>query len=123
MRLKGSQIKYSSLPTMPPRMSTVRVVPTPRGSGLVQVTLVITLAQCGQDSASASTSNSCSGAIASSTLLVNRNGAVSVKLTSTRSQGNIVAMGPLPDAGIAAPMRTVGNVLRKSCQHGVDFLS
>ena len=36
-------------------MSTVRVVPTPRGSGLVQVTLVITLAQCGQDSASAST--------------------------------------------------------------------
>ena len=37
---------------MPPRMSTVRVVPTPRGSGLVQVTLVITLAQCGQDAAS-----------------------------------------------------------------------
>ena len=38
---------------MSPRMLTVRVVPTPRGSGLVQVTLVITVAQCGQDSASA----------------------------------------------------------------------
>ena len=67
-------------------MSTVRVVPTPRGSGLVQVTLVITLAQPGQASASASTSNSCSGVIARSTLLVNLYGAVSVKLTLMRSQ-------------------------------------
>jgi hypothetical protein len=40
---------------MPPRMSTVRVVPTPRGCGLVEVTLVIALAQRGQASASAST--------------------------------------------------------------------
>ena len=40
---------------MPPRMSTVRVVPTPRGCGLVEVTLVIALAQRDQASASAST--------------------------------------------------------------------
>ncbi len=33
--------RNSSSPVMPPRMSTVRVVPTPRGSGLVHVTLVI----------------------------------------------------------------------------------
>lgn len=52
MWLNGSHIRHSSSPAMPPRMSTVRVVPTPRGSGLVQVTLVITLAQCGQDAAS-----------------------------------------------------------------------
>jgi len=89
MRLNGSHERNSSLPTMPPRMSTVRVVPTPRGSGLVQVTLVITVAQRGQDSASASTSNSCSGVMARSTLLRNRNGALSTKLRSTRSQGNM----------------------------------
>jgi hypothetical protein len=76
---------------MPPRMSTVRVVPTPRGSGLVQLTLVITLAQCGQDSSSASTSNSCSGVMARSTLLLNRYGAALVKLTLMRSQRNIFA--------------------------------
>jgi hypothetical protein len=39
----------------------VRVVPTRRRSGPVHVTLVITLAQRGQDFASASTSNSCAG--------------------------------------------------------------
>ncbi len=44
-------------------MWTVRVVPTPRGGALVQVTLVITFAQCGQESASSSTSKSCSGVI------------------------------------------------------------
>ena len=50
-------------------MWTVRVVPTPRGGALVQVTLVMTLAQCGHASASSSTSKSCSGVIARSTLL------------------------------------------------------
>jgi len=47
----------------------VRVVPTPRGGALVQVTLVMTFAQRGQALASSSTSNSCSGVIARSTLL------------------------------------------------------
>ncbi len=89
MRVNGSHARNSSLPTMPPRISTVRVVPTPRGSGLVQVTLVITGAQRGQESASARTSNSCSGVTARSTLLVNRKGAVSTKPRSTRSQGNM----------------------------------
>ena len=49
----GSHAMNSSSPTMLPRMLTVRVVPTPRGSGLVHATLVITVAQCGHDSASA----------------------------------------------------------------------
>ena len=74
---------------MPPRMLTTRVVPTPCGSGLVQVTLVITVAQCGQDSASSSTSQTCSGVIARSTVLTNRNGAVSTKPRSTRWHGYI----------------------------------
>jgi hypothetical protein len=104
-------------------MSTVRVVPTPRGSGLVQVTLVITLAQRGQASASASTSNSCSRVIPRSTLLLNRYGAVSVKLTSTRSQGNILDMGTPFEPGVAwsasrLAMRTAGDYQRKSSQHG-----
>src|ERR1700757_1668755 len=90
MWVNGSQARNSSFPTIPPRISTVRVVPTPRGSGLVQVTLVIALAQRGQDSASASTSNSCSGVMARSTLLRNTCGASSVKLKSTRSQGNML---------------------------------
>src|ERR1700757_4424874 len=89
MRVNGSQAMNSSLPTMPPRISTVRVVPTPCGSGLVQVTLVITGAQRGQDPASPKTSNSCSGVMAKSTLLRNRNGAISKKLGSTRSQSNM----------------------------------
>src|SRR5579875_3824266 len=93
MRVNGSQTRNSSSPTMPPRMCTTRVVPTPRGSGLVQVTLVITDAQRGQDSASARTSKSCSGVIARSTLFANRYGAVSVKLGSTRSQGSIFGIG------------------------------
>ena len=41
----GSQAMNSSSPTMLPRMDTVRVVPIPRGSGLVQTTFVITVAQ------------------------------------------------------------------------------
>ena len=71
----GSQARNSSSPTMPPRMLTVRVVPTPCGCGLVHVTLVIAVAQCGHDSASSSTSNTCSGVMARSTVLTNRNGA------------------------------------------------
>src|ERR1700684_1764643 len=55
MRVNGFQTRYSSSPMMPPRMSTVLVVPTPRGCGLVELTLVIALAQRGQASASAST--------------------------------------------------------------------
>src|SRR3954454_18326850 len=61
MWLCGSQARNSSSPTMPPRMSTVRVVPVPCGCGLVHVTLVIAVAHCGHDSASSSTSNTCSG--------------------------------------------------------------
>src|ERR1700682_4241919 len=83
----GSQARNSSAPTMPPRMLTVRVVPTPRGSGLVHVTLVIAVAHCGHDSASSSTSKSCSGVIARSTVLTNRNGAWVMKSRPTRSQG------------------------------------
>ena len=54
----GSHAMNSSSPTMLPRIVTVRVVPTPCGFGLVQTTLVITVAQRGHDCASASTSNS-----------------------------------------------------------------
>ena len=63
---------------MPPRMSTAGGADAVR-FGLVHVTLVITVAHCGHDSASASTSNSCSGVIARSTVLTKRNGAVSMK--------------------------------------------
>jgi hypothetical protein len=83
-------------------MSTTRVAPTPRGSGLVQATLVMTVAQCGQDSASARTSNSCSGVIARSTLLLNRFGAVRRKSRSTRSQGNVQDTGDAFLASISA---------------------
>ena len=69
IRVGGSQTRNSSSPTSPPRMSTARLVPTPRGAGLVQVTLLMTFAQRGQASASSSTSKSCSGVIARSTLL------------------------------------------------------
>ncbi len=82
---KGSQARNSSSPTMCPRIVTVRVVPTPRGSGLVHSTLVMTVAQCGQEVSSLSTSNSCSGVMASSTVLTKRNGAWSMKSNSTRS--------------------------------------
>src|SRR5690606_29605199 len=85
MWLWGCHARNSSSPTIPPRMCTVRVVPTPRGSGLVQVTLVITVAHCGQESASASTSNNCSGVMLRSTVLTNRYGALSMKSRSTRS--------------------------------------
>src|SRR5262245_63597056 len=78
---------------MPPRMSTVRVVPTPWGCGLVHVTLVITVAHCGHDSASSSTSNTCSGVIARSTVLTKRNGALSMKSRPTRSQGCMAIHG------------------------------
>jgi hypothetical protein len=53
-------------------MWTVRVVPTPCGSGLVHVTLVITVAHCGHDSPSASTSKTCSGVIARSRVRTKR---------------------------------------------------
>ena len=92
MRVQGCQTRYSSWPVIPPRISTVRVVPTPRGSGLVQVTFVMTLAQCGQDVSSASTSNSCSGVIARSTVLTNRYGADSTKSRPTLLQGCRLAM-------------------------------
>jgi hypothetical protein len=46
---------------------------------------VITLAQRGQASASASPSNSCSGVTRRSALLLNVHGAISVKPMSTRS--------------------------------------
>src|ERR1700742_4916838 len=81
----GSQAKNSSSPTMPPRMSTVRVVPTPCGCGLVHVTLVIAVAHCGHDPASSSTSKACSGVIVRSTVETKRNGALSMKSRPTRS--------------------------------------
>src|SRR5215211_492047 len=87
MCANGSQAKYSSSPTMPPRMLTTRVVPTPCGCGLVHVTFVLTDAQCGHDSASSSTSHTCSGMIGRSTVLTNRYGALSMKSNPTRSQG------------------------------------
>jgi hypothetical protein len=74
-------------PVMPPRMLTTRLVPTPCGSGLVHVTLVITVAQCGHDSASSSTSHACSGVIGRSTVLTKRKGALSTKSNPTRSHG------------------------------------
>jgi hypothetical protein len=92
MWLCGFQAKNSSSPTMPPRMLTSRVVPTPWGCGLVQVTLVIAVAQCGHDSASSSTSNTCSGVIVRSTVLTKRNGAVSMKSRPTRSQGYMATL-------------------------------
>ena len=106
-------------------MSTMRVVPTPRGSGLVQVTLVITLAQRGQASASASTSNSCSGVIARSTLLVNLYGAVSVKLMLMRSQGNIFAIGLAAAAGAfgAAAMLSAATAPTARADDFTDILS
>ena len=73
------------LSTMWPRMVTVRVVPTPYGFGLVHSTLVISVAQRGQDVSSEKTSNNCSGLIARSTLLTKRNGALSMKSTPTGS--------------------------------------
>lgn len=79
MCVNGSQARNSSSPTMLPRIVTVRVVPTPRGSGLVHSTWVITEAHCGHDSASPRTPNSCSGVIGRSTVLTNRNGADSMK--------------------------------------------
>ncbi|COY82569.1 Uncharacterised protein [Mycobacterium tuberculosis] len=72
MRVKGSHEMNSSSPTIPPRISTMRVVPAPNGSGLVQVTFVITVAQRGQACGSASTSKSCSGVMARSTVLQKR---------------------------------------------------
>jgi hypothetical protein len=61
-------------PTMPPRMSTVRGADAVR-LRLVHVTLVITVAHCGHDSASSSTANNCSGVIVRPTVLRKRNGA------------------------------------------------
>src|ERR1700754_4633692 len=85
MWLCGSQARNSSSPTIPPRMWTVLVVPTPWGCGLVHVTLVIAVAHCGHDSASSSTSNTCSGVIVRSTVETKRNGALSMKSMPTRS--------------------------------------
>src|SRR3954464_1890423 len=63
-----SQARYSSSPVMPPRMLTTLVVPTPCGWGLVHVTLVMAVAQCGHDSASSSTSHTCSAEMGRSTV-------------------------------------------------------
>ena len=98
----GSQSRKTSSPTMPPCISTVRVVPTAMSPsaapGLVQVTLVIAVAQCGQASASASTSKSCSGVIARSTLLVKRAGAAGMWATSTRRVARISRATQQPPA-------------------------
>src|SRR3954464_553807 len=83
----GSQARYSSSPVMPPRMLTTLVVPTPCGWGLAHVTLVMAVAQCGHDSASSSTSHTCSGEMGRSTVLTNRKGAMSTKSSPTRSHG------------------------------------
>src|SRR5690242_1262092 len=110
MWLKGSQARNSSSPTMPPRILTVLVVPTPRGSGLVHVTSVIAVAQCGHDSASASTSNNCSGVMVRSTVLTNRYGASAMKSRPTRSHAFMAIHGRarcLP--GAVAGRRQQGN--------------
>src|SRR4051812_200417 len=87
IRRCGSQLMNSSSPTMPPRIVTVRVVPTPNGCGLVHSTLVMTVAQRGHALASSSAVQICSGVALMSTAFTRRTGAVSTHASSTWSQG------------------------------------
>lgn len=74
---------------------------------------VITVAQCGQASASASTSNACSGVTARSTLLLNRCGAVRRKSRFTRSQPLIAAIRHALFGAVNAPRAPGGQAARR----------